>query len=152
MDKKLKKKIKPPQITIGWIEHIDLPELDLHDIRVKIDTGARTSALHATKIEPFQRGGADWVRFNVQVSDDSPETTLETPLYETRHIKNTSGIPEERYVIRTQFCVAGQCWPASVSLTDRSSMRFPMIVGRSTLKKHNVAVHTKRAHLTKPKV
>lgn len=143
---------KRPQLTIGWIEHIDLPELGLHDIRAKIDTGARTSALHATDIEPFQRQDADWVRFTVQIDAESPEITLETPLHDTRHIKNTSGIPEERYVIRTRFCVAGQCWPVSVSLTDRSNMRFPMIVGRSSLKKHNVAVHTRRAHLTKPKV
>jgi len=146
-----KKKTKPPQLTIGWIEHIDLPELDLHEIRAKIDTGARTSALHATDIEPFERDNTDWVRFKVRLYEDSPEITLESPLHDTRHIKNTGGIAEERHVIRTRFCVSGQCWPVSVSLTDRSNMRFPMIVGRSALKKHNVAVHTRRAHLTKPK-
>ncbi|MBN2741603.1 MAG: ATP-dependent zinc protease [Rhodobacteraceae bacterium] len=146
-----KNKSKPPKpelLVIGWMEHLDLPELGLHQIKAKIDTGARTSALHATQIEPFTRDGADWVRFRVQPDDRMPEVAVESPIYEWRHIKNTSGIPEERIVIRTKLKLIDRAWTIAVSLTDRSNMRFPMIVGRTALKKHNIAVHTRRANLT----
>lgn len=136
-------------LVIGWIEHIDLPGLDLHDLRTKIDTGARTSALHATHIETFQRDGADWVRFQVELDPAHSTQVVEAPIHERRDIKNTSGIPEDRIVIRTRFRIAGRTWVISVSLTDRSNMTFPMIIGRSALKNHNIAVHTRRANLTR---
>ncbi|WP_417809282.1 ATP-dependent zinc protease [Thioclava sp.] len=142
------KKPKPELLVIGWMEHLDLPELGLHQIKAKIDTGARTSALHATQIETFTREGKDWVRFMVQPDDEMPEVAVESPIYEWRHIKNTSGIPEERIVIRTKLKLIDRAWTIAVSLTDRSNMRFPMIVGRTALKRHNIAVHTRRANLT----
>ncbi len=145
------KKPKPELTVIGWIETVGLPQLDLPGVKAKIDTGARTSALNAQNIEPFERDGQAWVRFQVQVSDGDPSLWVETPLYDQRHIKNTSGIPEERYVIRTTLKIGEQQWPISVSLTDRSNMRFPMIVGRSALKHRNIAVHTRRAYLTTDK-
>jgi len=136
-------------LVIGWIEHIDLPALDLHDLRTKIDTGARTSALHATQIETFDRDGAEWVRFRVELDRTHSTDLIEAPVHERRHIKNTSGVPEERIVIRTRFRIADRTWTISVSLTDRSNMRFAMIVGRSALKNHNIAVHTRRANLAR---
>ncbi len=142
------KKPKSPLLVIGWLEHLDLPELGLIQIRAKIDTGARTTALHATNIETFSRDGVDWVRFTVQADDDAPEMPQEAPIHDRRHIKNTSGIPEERIVIRTILKLTDRSWPISVSLTDRSNMRFPIIIGRSALKHHNIAVHTRRAKLT----
>ncbi|WP_236940040.1 ATP-dependent zinc protease [Falsihalocynthiibacter arcticus] len=140
--------MKKAPLVIGWIEHVSLPELSLPNIRAKIDTGARTSALHATEITPFQKDGELWVRFVAQLHDEAPNVRVETPIYDIRHIKNTGGIPEERIVIRAALHIAGQSWPISVSLTDRSKMRFPMIVGRTALKKHNIAVHTHRTNLT----
>ncbi|NSX54923.1 ATP-dependent zinc protease family protein [Parasulfitobacter algicola] len=143
-----KSKVKKPNLmVIGWIEHIDLPDLDLHNLRTKIDTGARTSALHATHIETFTQGEDPWVSFQVQFEDDALSLSMKAPVYDVRHIKNTSGIPEKRIVIRTPLQIAGRIWPISVSLTDRSNMRFPMIIGRSALKKQNIAVHTRRANL-----
>ena len=141
---------KPELVVIGWIEHIDLPDIDLLDIRTKIDTGARTSALHATQIEQFTRDGEQWVRFHVQLTEDLPGVDLEAPVYDLRHIKNTGGVPEERIVIRTTFRIAGRAWPISVSLTDRANMTFPMIVGRSALKRQNIAVHARKANLLSP--
>ncbi|SMY07569.1 ATP-dependent zinc protease family protein [Flavimaricola marinus] len=141
---------KRPLLVIGWIEHIDLPDLGLHDLRTKIDTGARTSALHATHIQPFEKDGAEWVRFVVAFDPTHSSQVIEAPIHGRRSIKNTSGIPEERIVIRTRFRVAGRTWTISVSLTDRSNMTFPMIVGRSALKNHNIAVHTRRANLARP--
>lgn len=142
------KKPKPDLLVIGWMEHLDLPDLGLRQLKAKIDTGARTSALHATQIETFQRAGADWVRFQVVSDEDMPQTWAECEIYDRRHIKNTSGIPEERIVIRTKLKLTDRSWNISVSLTDRSNMRFPMIVGRTALKHHNIAVHTRRSNLT----
>jgi hypothetical protein len=142
------RKPKPPLLVIGWIEHLDLPDLDILQLRAKIDTGARTSALHATHIKVFDKDGMPWVRFQVFTSDNKPGNWAECPVHDRREIKNTSGIPEERIVIRTRLRLIDRSWPISVSLTDRSNMRFPMIVGRTALKKHNIAVHTRRANLT----
>lgn len=148
----LKMKVKKPKqelLVIGWLEHLDLPDLGLNQIKAKIDTGARTSALHAIGIEPFERDGEAWVRFQVQIDEYAPLLWVEARIDDRRQIKNTSGIPEERIVIRTLLKLTNRSWPISVSLTDRTRMTFPMIVGRTALKHHNVAVHTRRANLTR---
>ena len=142
------KKPKPDLSVVGWMEYIALPELGLDHIKAKFDTGARTSALHATEITTFTRDGVEWVRFCVQLDVDAPDVQLEQTVYDTRHIKNTSGEPEERIVIRTPVMIAGRTWPITVSLSDRSNMRLPMIVGRTALKKQNIAVHTRKTKLT----
>lgn len=142
------KKPKPELLLIGWMEKLNLPDLGISELKAKIDTGARTSALHATQIEVFEKDGVEWVRFEISVSDDLPGYPVECMVHDRREIKNTSGVPEERIVIRTRLQLTDRSWPISVSLTDRSNMRFPMIVGRSALKNHNIAVHTRRANLT----
>lgn len=139
---------KPDLLVIGWMEHLDLPELELRKVKAKIDTGARTSALHAENIETFVREGARWVRFQTRNSHTAPLRWAEAPKHELRAIKNTSGVPEERIIIRTKLRLIDRSWTISVSLADRTNMRFPMIVGRSALKNHNIAVHTRRANLT----
>jgi len=148
----LKIKHKNPKLdlmVIGWIEHIALPALGLGDIRCKIDTGARTSALHADNITKFQKDGEDWVRCDVRLKAAGKLTQIEAPIYDMRKIKNTGGVPQERIVIRTPVVLGGRKWSISVSLTDRSNMKFPMIVGRSALKNQNIAVHTRLANLTR---
>jgi hypothetical protein len=147
LNPKKPKKPKPELVVIGWIEHIDLPDIGLMNIRTKIDTGARTSALHATQIEQFSRDDVPWVRFHVQITETEDGVDIEVPIYDIRHIKNTGGVPEERIVIRTTFQLGGRSWPITVSLTDRASMTFVMIVGRTALKGQNIAVHTRKAHL-----
>lgn len=136
-------------LIIGWIEHLDLPQLGLTQIKVKVDTGARTSALHATHIETFARDGTEWVRFVVPIDDTAPGQKVEAPVHDRRTIKNTSGIAEERITIRTKMQLAGQTWTIPVALSDRSEMRLPMILGRTALKDRNIAVHTRRANLTR---
>lgn len=142
------KKAKPDLSVVGWMEYIALPGLGLSRIKAKFDTGARTSALHATKIETFVRDDQDWVRFNVQLDVNGSEFSLDAPIYDTRHIKNSSGVQEERIIIRTPVIIAGRTWPITVSLTDRSNMSLPMIVGRTALKNQNIAVHTRKTKLT----
>ena len=135
-------------LIVGWIEHVSLPDLHLHNIRAKIDTGARTSALHATQILPFEKDGVPWVRFFAQLHNEAPNVQVEAPIYDLRNIKNTGGVPEQRIVIRTPFIIAGRTALISVSLADRTNMRFPMIVGRTAIKRHNIAVHTHRTNMT----
>jgi len=137
-----------PLLVIGWMEYVDLPDLGLLDIKAKIDTGARTSAIHATGIETFRKGDVDWVRFTTHATHSEADIRLECPIHSKRAIKNTSGIPEERIVIRTKFRLAHRMWTIDLSLTDRGNMTFGLIVGRTALKNHSIAVHTRRALLT----
>ncbi|MEM9796918.1 MAG: RimK/LysX family protein [Pseudomonadota bacterium] len=135
-------------ILIGWQERVDLPLLGLTNLKAKIDTGARTSALHATEIVEFARDGAPWVRFHTIFEDDARDMDVESPVHDRREITNTSGVPEARIVIRTKFRIAGRLWKIDLSLTDRSGMKTRMIVGRTALRGHKIAVHPGRRNLT----
>jgi hypothetical protein len=140
---------EPPILIVGWMEYVDLPDLGLLDLKAKIDTGARTSAIHATDITPFKKGDEDWVRFTTHATQDGEHVTLESPVHSSRSIMNTSGVPEERIIIRTKFRLARRMWTIDMSLTDRENMTFTLIVGRTALKNHSIAVHTRHALLTK---
>ena len=150
-EKKSAETAPKPLIVIGWQEHVDLPLLGLTNLKAKIDTGARTSALHATELSKFEKDGEGWVRFHTKFDDDAHDLWVESPIHDIREIKNTSGIPEERIIIRTKFRIAGKLWQIDLSLTDRNNMKFRMIVGRSALKNHPIAVHSRKLHLTKSK-
>ena len=141
-----RRKAKSPAL-IGWMEMADLPLLNLARVKAKIDTGARTTALHAIDIEEFERDGEAWLRFRTQLSEHSPEQYIEAPYHSERAIKNTSGIPEDRYIIRTRLKLGKRQWMIDLSITDRGNMTFPMIIGRSALKDHNIAVHTRKTFL-----
>ena len=134
-----------PLTVIGWMECIDLPDLGLSRLKAKIDTGARTSAIHAERIDPFVRDGQEWVRFVTDTGHG--KVSIEAPVVQRKAIKNTSGIPEERHVIRTRVRFGRRLWTIDLSLADRTEMTFPMIVGRAALKNHSVAVHTRRSYL-----
>lgn len=141
-------KTERPLLVIGWMEYVDLPDLGLLDLKAKIDTGARTSALHARDIETFTKDDAEWVRFTTHATHGEKDIWLESPIHANRSIKNTSGVPEDRIVIRTKFRLAKRSWTIDLSLTDRGNMTFGLIVGRTALKNHSIAVHTRRALLT----
>ena len=134
-------------LIVGWTETVSLPDLGLAGLKAKIDTGARTSALHASRIERFERDGAPWVRFRVRHDATRARIEAEHPVHDVRSIKNTSGVAQDRIVIRTGLMIAGRQWRIDLSLTDRSNMRLAMIVGRTALSAHNVAVHTRRVNL-----
>ena len=137
-------------LVIGWQERVDLPLLGLTNLKAKIDTGARTSALHATDIVEFERDGVPWVRFHTRFDDDAHDTDVESPIHDRRKITNTSGVPETRIVIRTKFRIATFLWRIDLSLTERTEMRFRMIVGRTALRRHPIVVHPGKRHLTTP--
>jgi len=136
-------------LIIGWREHVGLPEFNIERLRAKIDSGARTSALHATKIEPFTRDGGAWARFLPAQSKTSGRQFAEFPVHDQRSITNTSGIPESRIVIRTRLSIKNRSWNIELSLTDRSMMKYPMIIGRSALRDHDLAVHLGRSFIVK---
>lgn len=135
-----------PLLIIGWQECISLPALGLHDMAIKVDTGAKTTALHAENITTFTRDGALWVRFDAPAQ----ARTCEFAVFTKREITNTSGQPEQRIVIRTPMILAGRQWKIDISLTDRAAMLFPLILGRRALRQRNIAVHTRQTYLVSP--
>ena len=135
-------------LIIGWQERVDLPQIGLTGLKAKIDTGARTSALHATDIRRFERDDVPWVRFHSRFDDDTRDTDVELPVHDVREVTNTGGIPEERVIVRTQFRLNRRTWTIDVSLTERTEMSFRMIVGRTALRGHSIVVHPGRRYLT----
>lgn len=133
--------------VIGWREIVSLPELGVFDMRAKIDTGARTSALHAEDQDVFDKDGRRWVRFRVPASRHHSDYRVEVPVLDERDIKNTSGVPETRIVIRTLLHLGTHHWHVDVSLADRSNMGFDMILGRTAIRRHNVLVNAGRSFL-----
>ena len=140
-----------PLTIIGWHECISLPKLGLRDFAVKVDTGAKTTALHADDIETFLKNGEKWVRFKCPDIAGMPPKTCAFPVFTKRDITNTSGQPETRIVIRTLMVLAERSWKIDISLTDRGTMRFPLILGRRALRGHNIAVHPGRSYLVSAK-
>ena len=125
-------------LNFGWEEWIGLPDLGLPAIKAKIDTGARTSALHAHNIEVFGPANKPKVRFNVYpvAGKDTVMITCSAPIVDQREVTSSNGESERRYVIETKLDVAGQSWPIEVTLTDRSSMTSRMLLGRQALADH----------------
>lgn len=137
-------------LVVGWQERVDLPLLGLTNLKAKIDTGARTSALHATDIVTFERDGVPWVRFHTRFDDDSKDTDVECPIHDRRDVRNTSGVPQSRIVIKTKFRIANRLWKIDLSLTERTEMKFRMIVGRTALRRHSILVNPGKRNLTTP--
>lgn len=133
--------------SIGWREVITLPDLGIADVVAKIDTGARTSAIHATHVVPFRRDGADWVRFHIPHSSGLRARDVEAPLLGERPIKNTSGIHEDRLVIETALVLGRRRWRIEVSLANRTRMALPVILGRTAIRRHKILVDPGRSFL-----
>ena len=112
--------------VIGWREWMSLPELGIEHIKVKVDTGARTSALHAFYVEPFEYQGKQWVRFRVHPQQGDSETVVEceAPVKDRRMVTDSGGHRERRYIIETTLSLGAMEWQAEVTLTDRDSMKF----------------------------
>jgi hypothetical protein len=125
-----------PSIVVGWREWVSLPELGAVRVKAKIDTGARTSAIHAWKIQPFEKDGASWVRFELHPNQDDNKTRIacEAPVHDSRLIKSSNGQEQRRYVISTPLRMGPYVWPIELTLTRRDEMGFRMLVGRTALK------------------
>jgi len=129
------KKNPPRPLIAGWREWVSLPDLDVHAIKAKLDTGARTSALHAWKIQPFHRDDAAWVRFDLHPAQRSNRYVIacEAPVVSQRTIRSSSGETEERYVIKTSVRLGQHDRIVEVTLTNRDEMGFRMLLGRSAM-------------------
>lgn len=126
------------ELTFGWEEWIALPELGLPAIKAKIDTGARTSALHAHDIEVFGSDAKPKVRFNVHpvAGNEDIVITCSAPIIDRREVTSSNGESELRYVISSNLDVAGQSWPIDITLTNRAGMASRMLLGRQALTDH----------------
>lgn len=120
--------------VIGLREWINLPELGMVGLRAKIDTGASTSTLHASDIQPFQRDGQDWVRFTAHFGTQVQRRhRCEAPLVTVKTIKSSNGQAQSRYVIRTLLALGDRQWPVEFTLACRKTMRYRVLLGSKAL-------------------
>ncbi len=120
--------------VIGLREWINLPQLGVIGLRAKIDTGASTSSLHASDIQPFERDGQPWVRFTAHIGTlVQRRHRCEAPLLSVKKIKSSNGQAQSRYVIRTLLTLGEREWPVDFTLTCRKTMRYRLLLGAKAL-------------------
>lgn len=123
---------------IGWRELIALPELGLSAVPAKIDTGARTSSLHATVLDRFERGGQNYVRFAVDFGPQHVRQVCEAIHVDKRGITSSNGETQMRLIVKTPVRIGAVEFRAEISLADRSDMQFPLLIGRTALRRRFV--------------
>lgn len=133
-----KKKVKKILPLIGWREWVALPGLGINTIKAKIDTGARTSALHAFSLQTFKEGNQDKIRFDIHPLQNNTDIviTCEADIIDKRWVSDSGGHKEERYVIWTPLKIGDQEWPIEITLTERDTMLFRMLLGRRAIRRY----------------
>ncbi len=136
-------------LLLGWREWLALPKLDIPAIKAKVDTGARSSCIHAENIRTERRDGVDIVTFDVAPLREHSRFVLHcaSPVHDERYVRSSSGERDLRLFVRTRIEVGGLGWSMQVSLADRRKMRFPMLLGRSAMARR-VVVDPARSYLT----
>ncbi|MBA6408872.1 ATP-dependent zinc protease [Pseudoalteromonas sp. 5Ae-yellow] len=123
------------KITVGWREWLSLPELGINDVKAKIDTGARTSCIHAINIEEYEVDSEKWVKFTAQPLQDDEQTqvTCKAKVKKMKYVTSSSGQKELRYFIETTLHAGEHSWPIELTLTSRATMKFRMLLGRTAM-------------------
>ena len=142
---------------IGWREWVSLPELGIDKIKAKVDTGARTSALHAFALRPFKEGDKHRICFGIHPlqNDTTKIITCTADVIDIRMVSDSGGHREERYVIQTPVKIGEDSWPIEITLTERDTMLFRMLLGRSAIRRRFLVnparsfITTKLLHKTK---
>lgn len=124
------------KLIVGWRETIDLPPFKLSKLAAKVDTGAYTGALHCHMIEEVTRKDEQKLRFSVLDPSHAKYKNKKhlTKKFSSKHVTSSTGTREERYVIETKIRIYDQLFDAELTLTDRSEMKFPLILGRKFFK------------------
>ena len=126
-----------PLPIIGWRENLTLPELGVDLIKAKVDTGARSSAIHAADVKIVEQSGHKIVRFQLSPQHQNTTTAIiaEAELFDQREVRNSGGISQLRPVIKTIVKLGSQSWPIELTLTNRDLMGFPMLLGREAVRR-----------------
>ncbi|WP_425408325.1 ATP-dependent zinc protease [Hyphococcus sp.] len=132
-----KKTKRKPRLRIGWREWTSLPDLNVENINAKIDTGAKTSAIHAFRIREIDLEGEPHVEFFLHPVQrrKRPEVYCCAPIADRRVIRSSNGQEEERYVISTRLRMGPRTWKIDLTLTNRDAMGFRMLIGRDALRR-----------------
>ena len=142
---------RAPLPQVGWREWVGLPSLGISRIKAKVDTGARSSSLHATDLEEFEKGGKPWIRFTVlpvQKSDQGM-VRVQAPVADRRAVRPSTGRPEVRPVVQVEVQVGDLRFPCEVTLARRDQMGFRMLLGRTALRRRFL-VDPGRSYLQPP--
>ena len=125
----------PSLIVLGWRERVALPQFGIARLKAKLDTGARSSALHVETLDSFMRDGAVWLSFTVRAAARHAAEVVrcEAPAVDRRAVTDTGGHRTERWFIRSEILLAGQRFETDINLTDRRHMLFPLLLGRTAL-------------------
>lgn len=125
----------PAKVHLGWREWVALPDLGIGLIKAKVDTGARTSCLHTFRTEPYTENGERRVKFWVHPTQNDLEDVVECDarVLDERSVSDSGGHKELRLVVETTVVVGDQSWPIEMTLTNRDSMRFRMLIGRTAI-------------------
>lgn len=135
--------------VVGWREWVELPDLGLSFIKAKVDTGARSSCLHAFELEVFQRNDEDWARFKVHPVQGNEQKIVEceAKVLDRRTVRDSGGHVEERVVILTTMRLGGWADKVEMTLTSRDNMRFRMLMGRTSIGKAGFVVDPARSYV-----
>ena len=124
-------------LVIGWREWVGLPDLGIERIKAKVDTGARSSSLHAFDVQEIEHHGERWVRFKVHPQQRSNDRVVQAaaPILDLRSVRSSSGKSTLRPVILTHVELLGVTWPVELTLANRDEMGFRMLIGRSAIQR-----------------
>ena len=141
---------RPPE-TLGYVEWVVMQDTSLR-LKARLDTGAKTSSLHAVNVEPFEKDGAEWVSFQIPLGDHEDQPTegeldhedvileFERPVERTVLIKRKGAPSQKRYVVMMDFCIAGTTHTTQFSLTDRGKFSYPALLGRRFMRDDNILI------------